>query len=127
MDTYIPCHNCGGFYLPGKEKIYIAQPYEILKIVVIQNYSHFYFKKGTKVCAELSLKTANRLLDPEVFFKVNKSMMVNLEEVCFVRKQNRVYCMKLKNGDNMILSLFNYQKLKYLKHIYPKLLKHLKC
>ncbi|MEI8203780.1 MAG: LytTR family DNA-binding domain-containing protein [Bacteroidota bacterium] len=127
MDAYIPCHNCGGFYLPGKEKTYIAQPYEILKIVVIQNYCHFYFKKGTKVCAELSLKTANRLLDPEIFFKVNKSMMVNLEETCAICKQNFDFRMKLNNGEIVKLSRFNYLKLIYLKHIYPDLLKHLKC
>lgn len=69
---------------------------DIIRLEAMSNYSIFYFPNGGKIIVSKTLKSYELMLTEACFFRVNRSVIVNLE-----------YVAKYKRGEGGTLEFFD--------------------
>ena len=67
--------------LNTQDKITVVKLGEIIRCASEVNYTHFYFKDGTKVLVTKTLKEFDGLLGDKGFIRVHQSHLVNVEHI----------------------------------------------
>jgi two-component system LytT family response regulator len=80
--------------LPTAEGVHLVPKSNIVRIEAMSNYSAFILADGKKIVVSKTLKEYEQVLENDVFMRVNRSVIVNLDHV-----------IKYKRGDGGILEL----------------------
>jgi two-component system LytT family response regulator len=72
--------------LPTQQGVYLIKVSEILRVEAMSNYSAFFLTNGKKIVVSKTLKEYDGQLPPEVFMRVNRSTILNLDFVVKYRK-----------------------------------------
>lgn len=80
--------------LPTAEGVHLIEKSSIVRIEALNNYSAFMLTNGKKIVVSHTLKEYENALQPDNFFRVNRSTIVNLN-----------YVVKYKRGDGGTLEL----------------------
>jgi two-component system LytT family response regulator len=80
--------------LPTSEGVHLVNKANIIRIEAMSNYSAFILTDGKKIVVSKTLKEYEQILENDVFMRVNRSVIVNLDHV-----------VKYKRGDGGSLEL----------------------
>lgn len=80
--------------LPTAEGVHLIEKSAIVRIEALNNYSAFILTNGKKIIVSHTLKEYESALQPDNFFRVNRSTIINLN-----------YVIKYKRGDGGTLEL----------------------
>lgn len=87
-------NNRNKLALPTAEGIHLVDKSSIIRIEALSNYSAFILSNGKKIIVSHTLKEYDSILQDDNFFRVNRSIIVNLD-----------YAVKYKKGEGGILEL----------------------
>jgi two-component system LytT family response regulator len=89
----------------------------ILFVEAMSNYSKFHLVDGKKIVTAKTLKYLETIIPPDVFFRIHKSYLVNLN---YITRFNRVgeYYIELINHQKLPLSI--RKKDEFIKTVLPK-------
>ena len=83
-------------------EIFLFDPEEIVRCSANGNYSQFHLEDGGKILISKTLKETEASLDPETFFRVHKSHIVNVQ---FVKKfHTKDHLLILRDGTELPVS-----------------------
>lgn len=92
--------------IPGSKGLHFIALKEICCIEASDNYANIYLANGHKMMCNRSLKEMEQLLDEEIFFRIHRQYIVNLEQVTQLSKTEGL----LTLSNNMTVSVSREQK-----------------
>lgn len=101
--------------LSTAEGIYLLEKASIIRIEAMSNYCTFYLTENKKIVVSKTLKEYETLLTDEYFFRVNRSVIVNLNYVNRYRKGNGG---TLEMADGMEIEVSPQRKVDLLKILF---------
>jgi len=96
---------------------------ERILVFEVKNISHFYAEdkytflstRGNNHIVNFTLQELEKLLDPEIFFRIHRSTIVNLSQIAELQPEGGgKYCVRLK-GDNQTTLIASYGNAQTLK------------
>lgn len=72
--------------LPTAEGIYLVEKANIIRVEAMSNYSTFYLPDHKKIVVSKTLKEYEHALYDDIFLRVNRSVIVNLDHIVKYRK-----------------------------------------
>ncbi len=72
--------------LPTAEGVYLIDKANIMRVEAMSNYSTFYLNGQKKIVVSKTLKEYEHVLQEDIFLRINRSVIVNLDHVTKYRK-----------------------------------------
>jgi two-component system LytT family response regulator len=72
--------------LPTAEGVYLIDKGSIIRVEAMSNYSTFYLSDNKKIVVSKTLKEYENVLQEDVFLRINRSVIVNLDYIVKYRK-----------------------------------------
>ncbi|RYD87176.1 MAG: LytTR family transcriptional regulator, partial [Sphingobacteriales bacterium] len=72
--------------LPTAEGVYLVDKTSIIRVEAMSNYSTFYLHDHKKIVVSKTLKEYEHVLNEDMFLRINRSVIVNLEYIVKYRK-----------------------------------------
>ena len=88
-NKYSPARNTiqqNRLALPTAEGVYLVEKSDIIRIEAMSNYSTFLLRDHKKIVVSKTLKEYENVLQDDIFMRINRSVIVNLNYVIKYRK-----------------------------------------
>jgi two-component system LytT family response regulator len=85
------------------DKVSFIKNEEIIYCKSSGRYTEFFLANGKKLVASKSLGEYESVLNPQLFFRIHKSYIVNLDKIVNINKKAGNYC-ELKDGSSLPIS-----------------------
>ncbi|RYE11808.1 MAG: response regulator transcription factor [Sphingobacteriaceae bacterium] len=72
--------------LPTAEGVYLVEKNHIIRVEAMSNYSTFYLLDHKKIVVSKTLKEYEQVLHDDIFLRINRSVIVNLDYIVKYRK-----------------------------------------